>query len=71
MVLNEESQDTTLFHVKEDPFETDNISDNYPDIVHQLALAHKNWSSTLPPPLWPSMIYYEFNDGKHAYYFDQ
>ena len=71
MVLNEASQDTTLFYILDDPFETDNISIEHPDIARQLALTHKNWSSTLPPPLWPSMIYYEFNDGNHLYYFDQ
>jgi arylsulfatase A-like enzyme len=71
LFINEDAQDTVLFDMDIDPFENNNTASEEPEIVNQLAQIHKAWSVTLPPPLWPGMIYYEFKDGDRTYYFDQ
>ena len=71
LCINEELQDTVLFNLKDDPFEFNDVYKNYSSIGHNLALIHRNWSEQLPPPLWPSMIYYVYEDGNKTYFFDQ
>jgi arylsulfatase A-like enzyme len=69
--INGESQDSVLFHISSDPYEAFDLFENNKEIARQLARAHEEWSWQLPPPLWPSMIYYHFQDGDKRYYFDQ
>ncbi len=71
VLLNEEAEDTLLFHISGDPFETENQSDQHPEMVKELITALNIWSSQLPAPQWPSMVYYVYDDGSKIHYFDQ
>jgi arylsulfatase A-like enzyme len=71
LCINEESRDTVLFDMANDPFEANDLFETNRKIGNDLAFIHKRWSETLPEPLWPSMIYYMFEDGGKTYYFDQ
>ncbi len=71
LCINADAQDTVLFNLKNDPFETQDLFALHKDQGRKLALIHQQWSQTLPAPLWPSMINYEFVDGEKVYYFDQ
>lgn len=71
LCINEEALDTVLFNIKADPYETSDVFKKNESIARQLANVHREWSLQLPAPLWPSMIYYQFEDGEKHYYFDQ
>jgi arylsulfatase A-like enzyme len=71
LCLNEEAQDTVLFHIRSDPYETLDVFENNTSVARQLAHIHRTWSLHHPAPLWPSMIYYHFEDGRKHYYYDQ
>jgi arylsulfatase A-like enzyme len=72
MLVNEDASDTVLFDMHNDPFETRMVihKENH-HIIDKLMNAHNHWSETLPAPMWPSLVYYLFNDGENDYYFDQ
>jgi len=69
--INEDNKDTLLFNIVHDPFESTNVSDEQLGTVKQLITNHTHWAASLPLPLWPGMVYYEFGDGEKTYYFDQ
>lgn len=69
--INEDSRDTLLYNIATDQYERYNVLNTNSEIAKNLSQKHKNWSESLPPPLWPSMVYYEYNDGSTSYYFDQ
>ncbi len=71
LCINEEAKDTVLFDIVKDPFESVNLFDAHKSEGRRLARVHQKWSKNLPQPLWPSMIYYVFEDGGKTYYFDQ
>lgn len=71
MLINGEARDTVLFNLLSDPYEETDLHHTNRHVVSTLAQAHRLWASTLPPPLWPSMIYYHYDDNNHKYYFDQ
>jgi arylsulfatase A-like enzyme len=71
LCINEEALDTVLFNMNSDPFETTNVFMQHENIGQLLSSKHKEWSKELPSPLWPSMIYYVYEDGNKTYYFDQ
>jgi hypothetical protein len=60
-----------LFDIVNDPSESSELFEQEREIGNMLANEHQEWSRNLPPPLWPSMIYYVFKDGQKEYYFDQ
>jgi len=71
LCINEEAKDTVLFDIVKDPFESLDIFEAHKSEGRRLAHEHQQWSQSLPQPLWPSMIYYVFEDGEKTYYFDQ
>ena len=71
LLINDLLMDTVLFNLEEDPYETNNILFGIREKAQSMISALNNWSSSLPEPLWPSVIYYEFMDGDHRYLFDQ
>jgi len=71
LCINEENQDTVLFDMFKDPYETRNIFEGHKAEGRRLAQVHQSWSQQLPSPLWPSMIYYLYQDEDRTYYFDQ
>jgi len=68
--INEDSQDTILFNLQNDLFETQNLFVKQKKQAKKMAIIHKIWSLSLPQPLWPPMIYFHFKDGSNEYYFD-
>lgn len=71
LCINTDAKDTVLFDLENDPFETTDVFSLNKTHGRNLALRHEQWSKTLPAPLWPSMVNYEFADGEKIYYFDQ
>ena len=71
LFLNDELGDTLLFDLQADPIEQYNIYHENKAIAKQLAKALNDWSATLPEPLWPSVIYYDFKEGDNHFLFDQ
>jgi len=71
LTINEDALDTALYHIVDDQYESEDLKLCYPEIVKTLASVHHNWSSDLPPPLWPSMVYYLYRDDNKTCYFDQ
>jgi len=69
--VNEEFQDSLLYDIHDDPYETENVLAQQSEMAEELKKVHDTWSSTLPEPKWPGMIYYEFIDGKKSHFFDQ
>lgn len=69
--INGDAQDTLLYRILEDPYESKDVKSQYPRVVNKLALTHQKWSTELPPPTWPSMVYYVYEDGNKTHYFDQ
>lgn len=70
-ILNEESGDTLLFNLIEDPYELNNMSTSHRNIKQELLEIHNNWSGQNSAPLWPSMIYFYTNKDGKPFYFDQ
>lgn len=71
LLVNDMLQDTVLFNLNTDPIESINIADEHPEKVSELLHALNLWSASLPEPLWPAVIYYEYKDGEQTYLFDQ
>jgi arylsulfatase A-like enzyme len=71
LLINDLLQDTVLFDLHLDPHETKNVLKDNPEKAKQLISALNLWSATLPKPMWPAVIYYEFMDGEQRYLFDQ
>lgn len=71
LLLNEDSGDTLLYDISQDPFEHRNIYGSQKTTAERLLEKHKQWSSELADPLWPSNVYYQFQEGESVYYFDQ
>jgi hypothetical protein len=71
LFLNTELGDTLLFDLQTDPFENTDLYPTQKETAQRLARALHNWAATLPEPLWPAVIYYEFMDGERRYLFDQ
>ena len=69
--IYESFQDTALYHIVSNPFETKNVLQDHRAIAKELKLLHDTWSNSLPKPRWPSMIYYEYKDGEQIRYYDQ
>jgi arylsulfatase A-like enzyme len=67
VIWNEEFGDTLLYHINEDPYEA---SDLFPaDRSRKLIEQHREWSSQMPEPLWPPVIYYrERVDDRWVYF---
>jgi hypothetical protein len=70
-ILNEESGDTLLFHLIDDPYEENNVSGSKGKVKQRLLGIHNEWSSKNNSPLWPSMIYFYSQKEEKAFYFDQ
>jgi hypothetical protein len=70
-MLNEDSGDTLLYDLQNDPYETQNLSSTNENVKKELLKAHNEWSGNNNEPLWPSMIYFYSEKDGHAYYFDQ
>jgi arylsulfatase A-like enzyme len=67
VIWNEEFGDTLMYHITDDPFETDNLL--MADRARKLAEHHNEWSAQLPEPLWPAVVYYrERVDGRWIYF---
>lgn len=71
ILLNDEVHDTVMFDMNIDPLESHNIYKENKTIAKQLTLTLNTWSESLPPALWPAVIYYEYVDGEQVYLFDQ
>ena len=71
VVLNDMLQDTVLFDLQIDPFESQNIYNAHKEEATRLVRELNKWTATLPEPLWPAVIYYEYLDGEQRYLFDQ
>lgn len=71
LLLNEDSGDTLLYDIINDPYESKDVSEAQKIMAERLLEKHTNWSSELASPLWPSMVHYHFHDGDKVYYFDQ
>jgi arylsulfatase A-like enzyme len=71
LLLNEDSGDTLLYNISQDPFEQENVYKSHKTTAESLLEKHKQWSSELRDPLWPSNVYYLYREGEHEYYFDQ
>ncbi|MCA6075440.1 sulfatase [Fulvivirga sedimenti] len=72
LTWNEDNGDSSLYFIKEDPFEfTDRYAEK-PPVIDSLVAAFKEWSALNRSAAWPSMIYYHYTDvnGKE-HYFDE
>jgi len=69
LVIDEKFNRKMLFNLSADKYEERNIADNYPDLVEQLSEEHNEWSSGLPLPLWPGMIYFIYRDKEGEFWF--
>ncbi len=70
-ILNEDSHDTLLYHLVDDPYEENDISASNNKLTNDLSEYHKSWSDKNSHPLWPSMIYFYSNKDGKSIYFDQ
>lgn len=71
VLVNDKTRDTVMFDMKLDPTESHNIYNVNKAIAKQLTLTLKAWSESLPPALWPAVIYYKYADKEHEYLFEQ
>jgi uncharacterized sulfatase len=71
LLLNEDSGDTLLYPIAQDPVENKDVSAAHPLISEKLLEKHAQWSSDLKKPLWPSEVYYQYREGDLVFYFDQ
>lgn len=71
LFLNEDSGDTLLYDMRMDPLERENLAAAHQSLVKDLADRHAQWSRNMPAPLWPSLVYYYYDDGDQLHYFDQ
>lgn len=70
-ILNEDSKDTLLYNLNDDPYEENNVSASYNKVNFELSEVHKKWSDQNKHPLWPSMIYFYSHKDGDPIYFDQ
>jgi arylsulfatase A-like enzyme len=71
LFLNEDAGDTLLYDLAGDPLEQANVAGLYQDVTEELLKRHSEWSAGLANPLWPSLVYYVYEDGNLRHYFDQ
>jgi arylsulfatase A-like enzyme len=71
LLINGEANDTVLFHLASDPYERIDVHRVHKQVASDLGKTHRSWAAELPPPSWPSMIYYHYKDDDRDYYFDQ
>jgi arylsulfatase A-like enzyme len=68
VVWNTLFQDTLLFHITDDPFETKEL--RQPGRAKSLIELHHEWSAQLETPLWPSIVYFREQVNGRWVYFD-
>ena len=71
LLVNEDSGDTLLYDIINDPYESRNLAGAQKIQIEELMLKHTLWSSELADPLWPSMVHYHYREGEKVHYFDQ
>ena len=70
LMFDELGKQVLLFHLDEDPQESKNVAADFPALVTQLMQVHHAWESELPPPLWPTVVSFKFEDEQGEYHFD-
>ena len=69
VVWNEEFNDTLLYRIGEDPFESLDLYPSDKARADELTRLHRVWSQQLHPPLWPAVIHFrEKVDGRWVYF---
>lgn len=63
-------EQTMLFDLSKDPYETTNLAEQFPDKVETLKAFYNEWEADFPPALWPPIVTFEFSDGEETYFFD-
>ena len=67
VVWNTLFQDTLVFHIADDPFETSELP--LEGKAESLIMLHHEWAEELHPPLWPSIVYFrEWVNGRWVYF---
>lgn len=59
-----------LYHLDQDPFETTNLTRQFPERVIELKARHKSWSDNFPPALWPPLVTFSYTDSAGVYKFE-
>lgn len=69
VVWNEEFQDTLLYHITADPYETTDLFLVEKTKARELIKQHLGWSEKLHEPLWPPVVHFrESVDGRWVYF---
>jgi arylsulfatase A-like enzyme len=68
-IWNDESGDTLLYHIADDPNEVHDLFQQKRELAANLARLHNEWSKGLQKPLWPSVVHFrEKVDGRWVYF---
>ena len=68
-IWNDETGDTLLYHIADDPNEIHDLFRQKKDLAANLARLHSEWSKGLQKPLWPSVVHFrEKVDGRWVYF---
>jgi len=59
-----------LYNLKNDPTENQNLAHKNPRKVEQLKKLHQNWVDQMPPPMWPPLITFRYQEGNSEYFFE-
>lgn len=61
---------TVLYNLSADKNETTDLSTKMPEKVIELMNEHQKWAAELPPPIWPGVVTFAFDDGNEVFLFD-
>jgi arylsulfatase A-like enzyme len=67
---NEDSGDTLLFDLSNDPGEEHDLFGRFPDTAIWLTEVHRVWSESLPAPSWPPIVRFSEDFNGRKVYFD-
>ncbi|MCB0584298.1 MAG: sulfatase-like hydrolase/transferase, partial [Phaeodactylibacter sp.] len=68
--FNEETGQTRLYNLADDPYEEANLAGQYPGKTSELKTAIDNWYAGMPKPLWPALVSFKHEDENGVFYFD-
>ena len=71
LLVNEKTDDTLLYHLAENKYESGNMARSNPRTVNRLLQAMQHWRETHAQPLWPPVVYFTARKDGKLFYFEQ
>jgi arylsulfatase A-like enzyme len=69
LMMNGKDGKVWLYNLAEDREENHNLAGEKPEIVKQLKDMFDNWNRKMPPPAWPRVMDYYYDEDGEGYWF--